>query len=123
MRSPQSLDLSGRVALVTGGSQGIGLAIAEGLLDAGASVVITGRDQAHLDAARGKLSGSGDDRGKRVHAVRADVGKEKEAGGAVAGAIERFGGVDILVNNAGVGNFANVADMEPRRGSRSSTRT
>jgi len=108
----QSLDLSGRVALVTGGSLGIGLAIAEGLLDAGASVVITARDPAHLDAARAKLSGSGDGRGTRVHAVRADVGKQLEAGGAIAGAIDRFGGLDILINNAGVGHFAAVADMD-----------
>jgi 3-oxoacyl-[acyl-carrier protein] reductase len=108
----QSLDLAGRVALVTGGSRGIGLAIAEGLLGAGASVVITGRDQQHLDAARGKLSGTREERGKRVHAARADVGKQKEAAGAVAGAIERFGGLDILINNAGVGLFASVADME-----------
>ena len=99
------------MALVTGGSRGIGLAIAEGLLGAGASVVITGRDQGHLDAARGKLSG-GSDRASRVHVARADVGKEHDAAGAVAGAIERFGGLDILINNAGVGVFADVADME-----------
>jgi 3-oxoacyl-[acyl-carrier protein] reductase len=107
-----SLDLSGRVALVTGGSRGIGLAIAEGLLGAGASVVITGRDEQHLDAARGKLAGRREERGNRVHAARADVGSQKEAAGAVAGAIERFGGLDILINNAGVGLFASVADME-----------
>jgi 3-oxoacyl-[acyl-carrier protein] reductase len=106
-----SLDLSGRVALVTGGSRGIGLAIAEELLAAGASVVITGRDEQHLDAARGKLAGH-EDRGNRVHAARADVGRQNEAAGAVAGAIERFGGLDILINNAGVGLFAAVADMD-----------
>jgi 3-oxoacyl-[acyl-carrier protein] reductase len=106
-----SLDLSGRVALVTGGSRGIGLAIAEELLAAGASVVITGRDEQHLDAARGKLAGR-EDRGNRVHAARADVGRQNEAAGAVAGAIERFGGLDILINNAGVGLFAAVADMD-----------
>jgi len=104
----QSLDLSGKAALVTGGSRGIGLAIAEGLLGAGARVVITGRDQGHLDAARGKLSAGGD----RVHAVRADVGRQKEADAAVAASIETFGGLDILINNAGVGLFASVADME-----------
>jgi 3-oxoacyl-[acyl-carrier protein] reductase len=107
----QSLDLSGRVALVTGGSRGIGLAIAEELLGAGASVVITGRDERHLDAARGKLAGR-EERANRVHAARADVGRQNEAAGAVAGAIERFGGLDILINNAGVGLFASVADMD-----------
>ncbi len=104
----QALDLSGRVALVTGGSRGIGLAIAAGLLGAGARVVITGRDQGHLDSARGKLSDGGD----RVHAIRADVGKQKEADAAVAGATAAFGGLDVLINNAGVGLFADVADME-----------
>jgi NAD(P)-dependent dehydrogenase (short-subunit alcohol dehydrogenase family) len=106
------LDLSGRVALVTGASRGIGLSIAGALLDAGAGVVITGRDRGHLDTARGTLSAGTGDRGNRVHAAPADVGKEKDAAGAVAGAIERFGGLDILVNNAGVGVFADVADME-----------
>jgi 3-oxoacyl-[acyl-carrier protein] reductase len=108
----QSPDLTGRVALVTGGSRGIGLAIAEALLDAGASVVITGRDRKHLDAAAGTLSGSVEERGKRVHACPADVGKQKQAEAAVAAAIDKFGGLDILINNAGVGLFADVADMD-----------
>jgi NAD(P)-dependent dehydrogenase (short-subunit alcohol dehydrogenase family) len=102
-----SQKLSGRVALVTGGSRGIGLSIAEALLGAGASVVITGRDQSHLDEATAKLSKGGG----RLHATRADVGKAPEAAGAVAAAVEKFGGLDILINNAGVGIFANVADM------------
>ena len=104
-------DLSGKVALVTGGSRGIGLAIAEVLLAAGARVVITGRDQSHLDTARAALSktaGRADD----VHAVRADVRDADDASAAIAAAIERFGGLDILINNAGVGVFANVVDMD-----------
>lgn len=106
------VDLSGRVALVTGGSRGIGLAIADALLSGGASVVITGRDEGHLDEARGTLSGGGTDRGTRLLAERADVSRQNEAAGAVARAIERFGGLDILINNAGVGLFASVADMD-----------
>ena len=92
---------------MTGGSRGIGFSIAEALVAAGASVVITGRDQSHLDDAGAKLSRGGG----RVHAARADVSKGPEAAGAIAAAVEKFGGLDILVNNAGVGVFANVADM------------
>jgi NAD(P)-dependent dehydrogenase (short-subunit alcohol dehydrogenase family) len=104
-------DLSGRVALVTGGSRGIGRAIADALLSAGASVVITGRKQANLDAAVGELS-TKDGRGSRLHAVAADVAEQPQAAAAVASAVEKFGGLDILINNAGVGVFANVADMQ-----------
>ena len=96
---------NGKVALVTGGSKGIGLAIAQALAAAGAHVVITGRDQAALDAA--VKSGGGN----RLHAVRADVQDAGDAARAVAEAVTTFGGLDILVNNAGVGVFANVADL------------
>src|SRR6478735_2743216 len=94
---------SGKVALVTGGSRGIGLAIARALLDAGARVAITGRDQGALDNAAGQLSSAGS-----VHTVQADISKPDEAANAVAAASRAFGGLDILVNNAGVGSFANV---------------
>jgi 3-oxoacyl-[acyl-carrier protein] reductase len=97
-------DLHSTVAIVTGGSRGIGLAIAEAFVSRGAKVVITGRDQSHLDAAVGRL-------GESVHAIRADVGNPDEAARAVDAAAARFGGIDVLVNNAGVGLFANVADL------------
>ena len=106
-----SQKLTGRVAIVTGGSRGIGFAIAGALLSAGASVVITGRDQSHLDAAGKKLSEGG--LGSRLLTARADVSNAGEAAGAVSAAVARFGGLDILVNNAGVGIFASVAEMEP----------
>jgi 3-oxoacyl-[acyl-carrier protein] reductase len=102
--------LTGRVALVTGGSRGIGLAIAHALVSAGAHVVITGRDQAHLDEAVAQLGKV--ERGGRIQSVRADVSLEAEATLAVRTAVGTFGGLDILVNNAGVGLFANVADMD-----------
>jgi NAD(P)-dependent dehydrogenase (short-subunit alcohol dehydrogenase family) len=89
--------LSGKVALVTGGSKGIGAAIARTLSQAGASVVSTSR--------------SGGASTESVIQVKADVRLPEEAAGAVEEAVKRFGGLDILVNNAGVGLFANVADM------------
>ena len=97
--------LSSTVAVVTGGSRGIGLAIAAAFVERGARVVITGRDQKHLDEAVGRFPSDA------VLAVRADVGKPDDAGRAIDAAVERFGGLDVLVNNAGVGLFAPVAEM------------
>jgi len=94
------------VAIVTGSSKGIGLAIARGLLARGDRVVINGRKQDELERAARDL-GSAD----RVLAVRADVRQPKDAARLVDEAVARFGGLDVLVNNAGIGKFANVADM------------
>jgi len=96
--------LDALVAVVTGGSRGIGLAIASALVSRGARVIITGRDQQHLDKAAQTL-------GAQVHAVRADVSKADDAARAIGAAVDRFGGLDLLVNNAGVGLFASVAEM------------
>ena len=90
--------LSGKVALVTGGSKGIGAAIAKALAEAGASVVSTSR------------SGTGES-STRLMQVASDVRKPADAERAVNEAVRAFGGLDILVNNAGVGAFANIADM------------
>ena len=101
--SPPSL--SATVAVVTGGSRGIGLAIAGAFVERGARVVITGRDQKHLDEAAARFSTDA------LLAVRADVGDADDARRAIDAAVERFGGIDVLVNNAGVGHFAHVAEM------------
>jgi NAD(P)-dependent dehydrogenase (short-subunit alcohol dehydrogenase family) len=101
--------LSGKVAVVTGGSRGIGLAIARGLLDAGARVAITATSDATLRAAARELSPVAGE--QAVLPIRADVRHESEVREAINVAARQFGGLDILVNNAGVGLFSAVADM------------
>jgi len=93
------------VAIVTGGSKGIGLAIARALLDRGMQVTITARNEAELHEAQRALGTA------QAHAVRADVRDPADAQRLVDETTKRFGGVDVLVNNAGVGKFSNVADM------------
>jgi len=105
-----SESLSGKIAIVTGGSRGIGLAIARGLAAEGAHVSITGRDESHLSAARSSIEKEGPG---SVEALRADVRRYEDVENAVAATVARFGGLDILINNAGIGIFANVADMTP----------
>ena len=105
---PQSL--SGKVAFVTGGSRGIGLAVARALIGEGARVAVTGRDEASLAAAQARL---GERDAKAVLSIRADVRSYADVEGAVTAAAARFGGLDIVVNNAGVGAFIEVADMSP----------
>jgi 3-oxoacyl-[acyl-carrier protein] reductase len=102
--SPTSPALDGTVALVTGGSKGIGFAIAKALVGAGASVVITGRHRRDLERAQTEL-------GSRAFSVVADVRNPAEVTAAVREPVDRFGGLDVLVNNAGVGLFKNAADM------------
>jgi NAD(P)-dependent dehydrogenase (short-subunit alcohol dehydrogenase family) len=87
--------LEGRSALVTGASRGIGLAIARRLADAGANVVITSRDPAHLEAAVSTFSDP-----SRVEGVVAHAGRSPEISSAVERTLERFGSLEVLVNNA-----------------------
>ena len=96
------------VALVTGGSKGIGLAIARALLDRDMQVAISGRHEADLRRATEQLGA-----GANLVTVSADVRNEQDARRSVEETVRAFGGLDVLVNNAGVGKFANVADMTP----------
>ena len=96
------------VSIVTGGSKGIGLAIARAFLARGMQVTITGRGEADLRRAAEKL-GAGD----ALLTLAADVRNDNDAKRIVGETVKKFGGLDILVNNAGVGRFANVADMTP----------
>jgi gluconate 5-dehydrogenase len=96
-----SLDLfslKGKRVLVTGSSQGIGLAMAEGLGQAGAQLVINGRDKAKLERARAALVGKGLD----IHASAFDVTDEDEVNHAITAVETQQGPIDILVNNAGM---------------------
>ena len=88
------LDLNGRVAVITGGSRGIGLAIAQALRDEGAKVVVASRTRGE------ELDALGDASGDHVH-VPADLMDPDAPGEVVATAVEAFGGIDVLVNNAG----------------------
>ena len=90
------LHLSGKRAVITGGSRGIGFAIADALADEGADIAILARDADRLAAAAGRLR----EHGGRVLALSADTTDDKAVRAAIAQVAEEFGGVDILVNNA-----------------------
>jgi len=102
--------LSGKVAIVTGGSRGIGLAIARALVAEGVQVTVTGLSAAHLSSAKPTIERAGPG---AVEALQADVRRYDDVARAVEATAARFGGLDILINNAGVGIFKHVADMTP----------
>jgi NAD(P)-dependent dehydrogenase (short-subunit alcohol dehydrogenase family) len=97
-RIQRLFDLSGKVALVTGGSRGIGRAIAGGLAEAGADLFLCARQEMPLRQAAEEIAGN---TGRRVEWIPADVARREEARRVAEVALERFGRVDILVNNAG----------------------
>ncbi|UXH77197.1 SDR family oxidoreductase [Roseateles amylovorans] len=90
-------DLSGQVALITGGSRGLGLQIAEALGEAGAKIMLSSRKAADLEEAMAHLQ----DRGIDTRWIAADAADEAQARGIVSQTMERLGQIDILVNNAG----------------------
>lgn len=100
-------DLTGRIALVTGSSQGLGLAIARGLAQAGAAVVLNGRDEKKLAATAAALRAGG----AQVFAAAFDVTDGAGSEAAVARVEAEFGAIDILVNNAGIQRRAPLAEM------------
>jgi 2-deoxy-D-gluconate 3-dehydrogenase len=92
-------DLTGKVAIVTGGNGGIGLGIAQGLAEAGAGIVVLGRNTAKSESAARQVRES---TGAKTLVVTADVSREEDAARAAAETLEHFGRIDILFNNAGI---------------------
>ncbi len=101
-------NITGKTALISGGSKGIGYGIAESLLKEGLNVAITGRHKEAVEAAATELSKFG-----KVLAITADVRDFASQQAAVAKTLATFGSLDVLVANAGVGHFANIADLTP----------
>jgi 3-oxoacyl-(acyl-carrier-protein) reductase/malonyl CoA-acyl carrier protein transacylase len=94
----ESKALAGRIAIVTGGTRGIGLAIARALAEDGASVVVSGRDAARLDSALKEIEATG----AVTLAIAADQSKREDCDRLLEATKERFGRIDVLVNNAGI---------------------
>jgi len=104
-------DLTGHVALVTGGNSGIGLGMARALVESGASVAIWGTNEAKNDKALAELeatasTAAADGRGQKVAAFRCDVGDEDQVDAAFAGTLDALGKVDSCFANAGIGGGA-----------------
>jgi len=94
----QLFDLTGRVAIVTGGSRGLGLEMAEGLAEAGAALMICARREQWLMPALSQLR----ERGFTVEGAMCDVAQPAQVQSVVDGTLARYGRIDILINNAGV---------------------
>ena len=105
--SAAGFDLTGKLALVTGGGSGLGLAIARGLAQGGARVVVNGRTPARLEAAVSALRADG----LLAEAAAFDVADPDAVRAGVADVASRFGAVDILVNNAGVQHRAPIDEF------------
>lgn len=104
-----SIDLSGRVALVTGASSGLGAQFARTLAAAGAAVVLAGRRVERLKELRAEIEGAGGD----AHVVELDVTRHDSIKAAVARSETEVGSLDILVNNSGVSTQSRLQDVSP----------
>lgn len=111
MNSKKLFDLTGQVAIITGGSRGIGKAIALGFADAGADVVVASRKLPDLEEVAREVTNLG----RRSMAIAAHVGKMEDIKNLVVRTLEEFGKIDILVNNAGTNPvFCPILDIEEK---------
>jgi len=108
----KQFDLSGRIAIVTGGSKGLGEAMAEGLASAGASLVLTSRHAAEVQGVAERIA---DEYKCAAIGVEADVTSPDAADRVVAAAMEKFGRIDILVNNAGINIRGPIDHLTPEQ--------
>ncbi len=104
------MDLNGKVAIVTGGTKGIGRGIAAALITEGVNVCISARKRSEIDETVGTLGGLGKG---RIMGLVGDVRDHSQIEALFERTIIDFGGMDILVNNAGIGMFSSVEEMPP----------
>lgn len=104
--------IENQVAIVTGGTKGIGKAIASSLLEQGGKVVICARKKADVERCVGELTTRAQG---RIAGTACDVGNLEQVKNLVAFTTEQFGGIDILINNAAIGLFASVSDITPEQ--------
>jgi 3-oxoacyl-[acyl-carrier protein] reductase len=97
-------------AVVTGGTRGIGLAIAEALMKAGYDILVCGTTQAGVNRAVTRLKA---EHGDHVAGMACDVGSYDQVQAMMRQAARRYNGLDVLINNAGIGNFSSVESMTP----------
>jgi 3-oxoacyl-[acyl-carrier protein] reductase len=97
-------NLTGKVAIVTGSTKGIGLAIAERMVNEGASVVVSARTAADVETVAQRL-------GTRTFGIPCDVADPEACQRLIDGAVDRFGRLDVLVNNAGFGIFKAISEL------------
>lgn len=103
-------DLQGKTAIVTGGSKGIGYAIAESLASAGCNVMISARNEDEVQRAARAITERGHG---TVVGMACDVRQHDDVRRMIGATVERFGGLHVLVNNAGVGKFAPMGELSP----------
>ncbi|HSN61459.1 MAG TPA: 3-ketoacyl-ACP reductase [Ferruginibacter sp.] len=103
--------LKGKQAIITGGSRGIGKAIALALAKEGVNIIITGRNETSLQTTQKEIS----ELGVNVIYAVMDVSKRKEVDASITGILEKSGPVDILVNNAGIGAFGGFLELAPEQ--------
>jgi short-subunit dehydrogenase len=103
------LGLGDKVAVITGGSVGIGLAVANGLAAEGANIVLVARNAERVDEAAAQIA---DAHGVIVHGIAADVATAEGCDAVIAGTAKAFGGADILINNAGTGSNETIQEAD-----------